>query len=78
MPSWFYSCYCEKTAYRHHGAFIRLFPGMGTMKHGPDAMEGNTHSGASSLAEFCAAGAQQTLNIDPRDIRSNRILKNGV
>ena len=48
------------------------------MKHGTDPMEGNTYSGASSLAEFRAACAQQTLNINPGDIRSNRILENGV
>jgi hypothetical protein len=48
------------------------------MKHSTDTMEGHTDSGASSLAEFCAACAQQTLDICPRDIRSNRILENGV
>jgi hypothetical protein len=51
---------------------------MGTMKHSTDTMEGNTDSGASSLTEFRAACAQQTLDISPRDIRSNRILENGV
>jgi hypothetical protein len=51
---------------------------MGTMKHGTDTIEGNTHSGAASLAEFRAACAQQTLNISLRDIRSNRMLENGV
>ena len=25
MPSWLYSCFCEKTAHRRHGAFVRLF-----------------------------------------------------
>jgi hypothetical protein len=78
MPSWLYSCFCKKTAHRHHGAFIRLFLWMGTMKHGTDTIEGNTYSGASSLADCRAACAQQTLNISPRDIRSNRILENGV
>jgi hypothetical protein len=48
------------------------------MKHRTDTMEGHTDSGASSLAEFRAACAQQTLNISPRDIGSNRILENGV
>jgi hypothetical protein len=58
--------------------FVRLFLWMRTMKHGTHTIEGNTYSGASSLAEFRAACAQQTLNISPRDIRSNRILENGV
>jgi hypothetical protein len=51
---------------------------MGTMKHSTDTMEGNTYSGASSLADFRAACAQQTLNISPGDIRSHRILEIGV
>jgi hypothetical protein len=51
---------------------------MGTMKHRTDTMEGNTDSGALSLAEFRAACAQQTLNISLRDVRSNRILENGM
>jgi hypothetical protein len=51
---------------------------MGTMKHGTDTIEGNTDSGASSLADFRVTCVQQTLNISPRDIRSNRILENGV
>lgn len=48
------------------------------MKHGTDTIEGNPYSGASSFADFRAACAQQTLNIGPKDIRSNGILKNGV
>jgi hypothetical protein len=51
---------------------------MGTMKHSTDTMEDNTYSGASSLADLCAACAQQTLDISPGDIRSNGILENGV
>jgi hypothetical protein len=48
------------------------------MKHGTNTMEGNTDSGASSLAEFRAACAQQTLNISPGDIRSDGVLENGL
>jgi hypothetical protein len=51
---------------------------MGTMKHSPDTMEGNTYPGASSLTDFRPTGTQQTLNISPRDICSNSILENGV
>jgi hypothetical protein len=51
---------------------------MGTMKHGTDTIESNTYSGAPSLTDFRAACAQQTLNIGPGDIRSHRILENGV
>jgi hypothetical protein len=48
------------------------------MKHGTDTTEGNTYSGASSLAEFCAVCTQQALDISPRDICANRILENGL
>jgi hypothetical protein len=51
---------------------------MGTMKYSTDTMEGDTYSGASSLADFRAAGTQQTLDISPGDVRSNGILENGV
>jgi hypothetical protein len=51
---------------------------MGAMQHGTYTIEGNTYSGASSFADFRAACAQQALDIGARDIRSNRILENGV
>jgi hypothetical protein len=78
MPSWLYSCFYEKTTHRYHRAFVRFFLWMGAMKHSTYTMEGNTYSGASPFADFRAACVQQALNIGPRDIRSNRILENGV
>jgi hypothetical protein len=78
MPSWLDSCFCEKAAHRHHGASIDLLLWMGTMKHRTDTMEGNPHSRSASLADFRAACTPQTLDISPGDVRSNRILENGV
>jgi len=51
---------------------------MGTVKHGAHTMEGNPYSGASPLADLRSTRAQQTLDIGPGDIRSNRILEKSV
>jgi hypothetical protein len=58
--------------------FLLLFLWVGTMKNRTHPMEGDADSGPSPLTDFRSAGAQQTLNIGPWDIRSYRILENGV
>jgi len=48
------------------------------MKHRTHTLKGNTYSGPSSLTDVRSTCTQQTLNIGPGDIRSHRILENGV
>jgi hypothetical protein len=51
---------------------------MRAMKHSSYIMKGNAYSGTSPFTDLRAAGDEQTFNIRPGDIATDRFPENGL
>jgi hypothetical protein len=49
---------------------------MGAMEYGANALQGNPYAGSSSFIEVSPTRSEQRFDIGPRDVGSDRILKN--